>query len=102
MTLPHNKAFYITDITIPVSWYTIESIRYNIIYFRINGPTYSASECFIPEGNYSTITLAQAMVDEMNKKYTFGVMPGITPTAHFVASGNLTGNTITINNKPSF
>ncbi|MFM7988080.1 MAG: hypothetical protein ACKPKO_53080, partial [Candidatus Fonsibacter sp.] len=26
-------------------------------------------------------------------------MPGVTPTAHFVASGNLTSNTITINNK---
>ena len=38
LTLPPNTAFYITDITILVSWYTIESGRNNIIYFRINGP----------------------------------------------------------------
>ena len=42
LTLPHNTAFYITDITIPVSWYTIEAGRNNIIYFTINGAAYSA------------------------------------------------------------
>ncbi|MFM7989680.1 MAG: hypothetical protein ACKPKO_61245, partial [Candidatus Fonsibacter sp.] len=47
----------------------------------INGAAYSASKATIPEGNYSTITLAQAMADEMNKKYPFGVMPGVTPPA---------------------
>ncbi|MFM7986874.1 MAG: hypothetical protein ACKPKO_46925 [Candidatus Fonsibacter sp.] len=81
-----------------MSWYTIESNRNNIIYFRINGSTYSASKCFIPEGNYSTITLAQAMVDAMNAKYPFGITPGVTPPIRFVASANLTSNTITINN----
>jgi len=98
LTLPHNTAFYITDITILVSWYTIEAGRNNIIYFRINGAAYSASKGTIPEGNNSTITLAQAMADEMNKKYPFGVMPGVTPPVRFVASSNLTSNTITINN----
>ncbi|MFM7985650.1 MAG: hypothetical protein ACKPKO_40695, partial [Candidatus Fonsibacter sp.] len=34
----------------------------------------------------------------MNNKYPFGVMPGVTPTAHFVATCNLANNTITINN----
>ena len=38
------------------------------------------------------------MVDEMNKKYPFGVTPGVTPPVRFVASSNLTSNTITINN----
>ena len=98
LTLPHNTAFYITDITIPVSWYTIESGRNNIIYFRINGAAYSASKATIPEGNYSTITLAQAMAEEMHKKYPFGVTTGVTPPVRFVASSNLTSNTITINN----
>ncbi|MFM7987347.1 MAG: hypothetical protein ACKPKO_49345 [Candidatus Fonsibacter sp.] len=50
------------------------------------------------EGNYSTTTLAQAMADEMNKKYPFGVMPSITPPIRFVASSNMTSNTITIYN----
>ena len=33
LTLPHNTAVYITDITILVYWYAIESGRNNIIYF---------------------------------------------------------------------
>ena len=53
---------------------------------------------FIPEGNYSTITLAQAMVDAMNANYPFGIMPGVTPPIRFVASSSITSNTITINN----
>ncbi|MFM7987389.1 MAG: hypothetical protein ACKPKO_49565, partial [Candidatus Fonsibacter sp.] len=89
------------DIAIPVSWYTIESNRNNIIFFRINGPAYSASTCFIPEGNYSTTTLAQAMVYAMNAKYPFGVMPSVTPHTRFVASSNMTSNTVTIYKKLS-
>jgi hypothetical protein len=37
ITLPSNTAFYITDITVPVVWYTVEAGRNDTIYFRING-----------------------------------------------------------------
>ena len=57
ITLPSNTAFYITDITVPVSWYTVEAGRNDTIYFRINSSSYAPSKCTLPEGNYSTITL---------------------------------------------
>ena len=38
------------------------------------------------------------MVDAMNANYPFGMTPGVTPPIRFAASGNLTSNTITINN----
>ena len=62
ITLPTNTAFYITDITVPVSWYTIEAGRNDTIYFRINGANYAPSKCTLFEGNYSTITLGAAFV----------------------------------------
>ena len=38
ITLPPNSAFCITAITIPVSWYTVETKINHTIYFTINGP----------------------------------------------------------------
>ena len=66
ITLPSNTAFYITDITVPVSWYTVEAGRNDTIYFRINSTNYAPSKCTLPEGNYSTITLGAAMCKAMN------------------------------------
>ena len=97
LTLPHNTSFYITDVTIPVSWYTIEAGRNNIVYYRINGPAYTVLKTYMSESKISTITLAQAMADVMNAHYGCGV-PGETVRVRFFASGNLTSNTITIYN----
>ena len=51
ITLPYNTAFYITDTTVPVSWYTVEAGRNDTIYFRINSTSYAPSKCTLPEGN---------------------------------------------------
>ena len=59
--LPCNAAFYITDITVPVSWHTVETGRNATIYFRINEDNYAVSQSTIPEGNYNTSTLADAL-----------------------------------------
>ena len=45
-----NKPFFVTDITIPVSWYSVEAGRHDTIYFCINGLVNSASKCFLLEG----------------------------------------------------
>ena len=71
ITLPSNTDFYITDITVPVSWYTVEAGRNDTIYFRINGDNYAPSKCTLPEGNYSTITLGAAVCKAMNDNYPF-------------------------------
>ena len=97
ITLPSNTAFYITDITVPVSWYTVEAGRNDTIYFRINSTNYAPSKCTLPEGNYSTITLGAAMCKAMNDNYPFTGAPGTTPT-RFVPTVNLANNTIVLSN----
>ena len=72
ITLPSNTAFYITDITVPVSWYTVEAGRHDTIYFRINGTAYAPSQTASPEGNYSSTLLGQALCDVMNAHYPYG------------------------------
>ena len=49
--LPDNAAFYITDITVPVSWYTVEAGRNDTLYFRIHESYYAHSKGTLPEGN---------------------------------------------------
>ena len=37
ITLPPNTTFYIADVTIPVTWYTVEAGRHATIYVITNG-----------------------------------------------------------------
>ena len=88
ITLPSNTAFYITDITVPVSWYTVEAGRNDTIYFRINGTDYAPSKCTLPEGSYSTITLEAALCKAMNDNYPIATPTGATPPTIFVPTVN--------------
>ena len=67
ITLPSNTAFYITDITVPVSWYTVEAGRNHTIYLRITN--FAPSQTALPEENYSTTSPGQALCDVMNAHY---------------------------------
>ena len=96
ITLPSNTAFYITDITVPVSWYTVEAGRNDTIYFRINGTAYAPSQTALHEGNYSTTSFGQALCDVMNAHYPYGNRGSITNKFKFDA--NLRNNTIAIAN----
>jgi hypothetical protein len=49
ITLPQNAAFYITDITIPVSWYMIEADRNNCIDYRSQTLNTQIVKATIPE-----------------------------------------------------
>ena len=95
ITLPSNTAFYITDITVSVSWYTVEAGRNKTIYFRLNKDNYAFSQCTIPEGTYNTSLLADALCKAMNSNYPLTSAPGTSPT-RFVPSANVPNNTITI------
>ena len=97
-TLPFNTAFYITDITVPVSWYTVEAGRNDTIYFRINGTDYAPSKCTLPEGNYSTIALGAALCKAMNDNYQIATPTGVALPTRFVPTGNLANNTIILSN----
>lgn len=67
LLMPGNTGFYIDDVTIPVSWYTVEEGRNNDFYFKVND---SVTKKSIPSGNYSIISLSQELVNAMNSGYT--------------------------------
>ena len=87
--------FYFYDITIPVSWYTVEVGSSNSIYFRIIGVVYSASKCLLPDGNYTTTKLVVAMCDSFDSHYPFEPLAG-TFLKRFEPHANLVNNIVSI------
>jgi hypothetical protein len=67
LLMPENTGFYIDDVCIPVSWYTIDANRNNKLWFTFNGALQTVE---VPPGNYSLVTLNTAIVDAMNKATT--------------------------------
>ena len=82
VTLPEDTVFYIDDICIPHSWYTIDEERNNKFYFKIGSTSYVKT---VPSGNYSTITLNAILVALMNS----------VQNTH-AANTNISGNTVGI------
>lgn len=66
LLMPAGTGFYIDDVSIPVSWYTIDTGRNDTIYFRLNG-VYTTSA--ILPGNYSLVNLNEAIVKTMNESF---------------------------------
>mgnify|MGYP003339117199 FL=1 len=66
MLMPDGCGFYLDDISIPVSWYTIGKDINDRLYYRVNG---NEGFVVVPEGNYSLVTLNCAIVDELNKVF---------------------------------
>ena len=75
VTLPQNMlmldgcGFYLDDISIPVSWYTIGKDINDRLYYRVNGST---GFVVVPGGSYSLVTLNGAIVGELNKVFVNG------------------------------
>ena len=83
MLMPDNTGFYIDDVAIPVSWYTIEEGRNNELFVRVNGLLQAFA---IASGNYSTVKLNEGIVATMN----------LIHSGYFSASPNVATNTIGI------
>jgi hypothetical protein len=64
LLMPEHTGFYIDDVSIPVSWYTIDANRNNKLWFTYIGVQQMVE---IPPGNYSLVTLNTAIADAMNK-----------------------------------
>ena len=64
LLMPAHTGFYIDDVSLPVSWYTIDSTRNNKIWFSLNGVLQMVE---VPLGNYRLVSLNAAIVDAMNK-----------------------------------
>ena len=83
LLMPEGTGFYIDDISIPVSWYTIDDGRNNNLAYRVRG-NYTWS--VIPPGNYSLVALNEAIVEQMNEAH-----PG-----HFKSSPSVKENKVGI------
>lgn len=66
LLMPQNTVFYIDDVSIPVSWYTVEEGRNNKLYLEVEGVKSILS---IPSGNYTVPTLNNTLVAAMNDLY---------------------------------
>jgi hypothetical protein len=83
LLMPEGTGFYIDDISIPVSWYVIDEGRNNVLHYRVAG---NPAVSNIPPGNYSLVTLNEAIVEAMN-----GVFPD-----HFTSQPSVRENKIGI------
>ena len=66
LTFPEDTICHLTDISIPISWYTIDDNR-NKFYFQINSINYVRT---IDPSNYSTTTLNYILVAILNNTMT--------------------------------
>ena len=98
ISLPHNTIFYIDDICIPHSWYTIESNMNDRLYVQVsdNNANYllRGNNCqivMLTAGHYNLQTLAAEINSKMNAAFYTNQIP-----AHFSTTANHINNTITI------
>ena len=106
--MPENTAMYITDVTIPASWNTVDEKKNNRIYYMIeqqlpqpvNNPQHQTTQwvnviAHIGQGSYNLVTLASAMQAALNNNDLTGV-------GQFAVAASLLTNRITINNTSGF
>ena len=70
LLMPENSGFYLTDVSIPISWFMIDNGN-NKLYFKLYYPDThetlaNAWTVTIPKGDYNVATLAEAMQTHMN------------------------------------
>lgn len=69
LTMPEDTVFYIDDVSIPVSWYMIDSNRNNKLYVRYDTLIYVIT---LRSGNYTIQTLNAEIADQMNNAMPSG------------------------------
>ena len=94
IALPHNTVFFIDDICIPHTWYTIETNVNDRVYIQFADRTLSSSSpagiCKIVQldaGNYNLQTLATEITHKANTAFA----PATTP---FYVTPNQNSNTL--------
>ena len=97
LTFPENSVFYIDDVSIPHSWYVIETGINDKLYMHVSDPDeiynvyYSIT---IESGNYNGVDFANELMD----KISFYVAPGQSNNL-FVVTYSARQNNITIDNQ---
>ena len=64
LLMPDDTGFYIDDVCIPHTWYTVETGRNDKLHFNLNTVNKIAT---ISEGNYNVSSLGVAITTAMNK-----------------------------------
>ena len=74
--MPDDTGFYVEDVCLPVSWYTIEANKNDILFFEFEG---ILKQAILKEGNYTTAELAPALntaiITALNPPPVLGVNP---------------------------
>ena len=74
--MPDDTGFYVEDVCLPVSWYTIEANKNDIMFFDFEG---ILRQAIIKEGNYTTqefaAALNTALIAALNPPPVLGVNP---------------------------
>ena len=88
LLMPANTGFYIDDVAIPVSWFSVSEGRHDKLWFKMfpSGGTPVIHTITIPPGDYSLISFNQALVDAMNSIYP----------SHLESAPNVRENKVTI------
>ena len=67
LLMPENTVFYVGDVTIPVSWYNVDTNNNNLYaQFQLPLAQVVNRKIEIPTGNYSITTLADIMEHQVN------------------------------------
>ena len=96
--LPRNTIAYIDNITIPHSWYSVETVINDKLYIQVTStetdPALKPNVCQIVQlskGNYNITTLATEIVNKANASFATGAIP-----THFNVTMNIPENTFTL------
>ena len=96
--LPQNTIAYIDNITIPHSWYSVETGINDKLYIQVSStetdPNLKPNECRIvqlAQGNYNITTLANEIVSKANAAFATATIP-----THFNVVISIQENTFTI------
>ena len=76
--MPDDTGFYVEDVCLPVSWYTIETGKNDILFFEFEG---ILKQAFLKEGNYTTAEFATALNSALYTATSPSVIVGLNPFA---------------------
>ena len=76
--MPDDTGFYVEDVCLPVSWYTIETGKNDILFFEFENVL---KQAIIKEGNYTTQEFAAALNSALLTASSPLVIFGVSPFA---------------------
>ena len=89
--MPDDTGFYVEDVCLPVSWYTSEANKNDIMFFEFEG---LLKQAIVKEGNYTTSELAPAISNAMYLAIGNTTIPNPFGVTFYRPTNSLTSSTI--------